>query len=129
MEEELAFGERLRSALKGAGLRRMSPTWLATQFNLHYAGKPVTPQAVRKWLASQSIPSQEKIIALSRWLGVSSEWLRFGARQNAHDATKISDDEALCADLMRLALPHRRIVRQMVNALLELEHNARSPGR
>src|SRR5689334_10980312 len=78
MDEKRALTERLLRALKECGAPASSPTRLALDFNLHHHGKPVTVQAVRKWLNGSAIPAQDKIVTLAQWLGVSAEWLRFG---------------------------------------------------
>ena len=76
--EKLDFSERLLEALAAAGLETESPTVLARRFNLLHGGEPVSAQAVRKWLQGESIPAQERLLVLARWLRVSPQWLRFG---------------------------------------------------
>ena len=64
-----------------------SPTKLATEFNLLHSGKPVSAQAGRKWLESNSIPSVDKIVTLANWLGVSPAWLLFGENLGVEEAS------------------------------------------
>ena len=75
--EKERFSRRLRDALKKAEAPAGAAA-LAREFNLRYAGRPVTGQAVGKWLAGKALPSQDKIRALSVWLEVTPHWLRFG---------------------------------------------------
>jgi hypothetical protein len=48
-----------------------SPTNITREFNHRYLGKPVTTQAVRKWLNGESIPAGDKIRTLAKWFKVS----------------------------------------------------------
>jgi hypothetical protein len=76
--EGFGFSERLQHALRNADYAPDSPTQLAREFNLRYAGNQVTVDAARQWLVGDAIPAQEKLRALANWLGVSAQWLRFG---------------------------------------------------
>lgn len=77
----MALAERLRLALGRSAKRISSPTKLALQFNLRYSGKPVTPQAVQKWLSGENRPAPDKIETLANMLSVSPIWLRYGIEQ------------------------------------------------
>lgn len=81
MDEKQGFSTRLRQALQDAGVELRSPTRVAVQFNLRHHGSLVTTQGVRKWPEGSSIPTQDKIRTLGKWLKVSSEWLRYGDRE------------------------------------------------
>ena len=61
------------------GLPVGSPTQIAREFNQHFSGQPVSAQTVRKWLHSETVPTQPKLLALSAWLGISAQWLRYGS--------------------------------------------------
>src|SRR5438067_3886583 len=76
--ERESFSERLQLALKNAHYSPDSPTQLAREFNIRFAGRPITVHAARKWLVGEAIPTQEKLRTLAQWLGVPAEWLRFG---------------------------------------------------
>ena len=76
--ERLEFSKRLQQALRNAEYSPNSPTQLAREFNVRFAGHPVTVHAARKWLQGESIPTQEKLRALASWLDVPADWLRFG---------------------------------------------------
>jgi len=130
-DEKQGFSKRLREGLRHAGVRETGAASIAREFNLRYHGTPVTAQAVRKWLAGKSLPSQDKIRALALWLEVSPHWLRFGEpegrfarthsvlRQEA--ATYRVDPVWLSAKFGALSETHQKMVAEVVVALLRLE--------
>lgn len=81
------FSKRLAEALKKHGLP-LGPTELARRFNNRFPGSRVTPQAARKWLSGEAIPSQDRIRALASWMGVGPAWLRFGEEAGAGSAAR-----------------------------------------
>lgn len=133
MNEKQAFSERLLQAMRQAKIQARSPTRLTLEFNLRYPGKPITTQAVRKWLSGRAIPSQDKILTLAGWLNVSTEWLRFGETVYTQGAAKkgisadqdrqsyIAYDMELCSNFNQLDDEHKEIIREMVLTLLRLE--------
>jgi hypothetical protein len=54
------------------------PSVLEAQFNTRYWGKPVTYQAVTRWLRGEAIPAQDKLQVLADWLNIEPHVLRFG---------------------------------------------------
>lgn len=78
-QQRIAFSKRLTQELKRIGQPVGSPTQIARTFNKNYSGQPVTAQTVRKWLLSEGMPTQPKLLALAAWLGVSAQWLRYGS--------------------------------------------------
>lgn len=129
MSEKDAFSSRLRDALDRAGVQTRSPTRFALEFNLRYWGRPVTTQAVRKWISGKAIPSQDKIIALAKWLNMSAEWLRFGEGvTNGGGSTVMQEippylaqDVDLFRDFVTLNGEHKQIVREIVLTLKRIE--------
>jgi hypothetical protein len=128
-DEKAAFSRRLSKALCSAGLKLVSPTSVAREFNKRYNGKPVTTQGVRKWLSGEAIPSQDKVRVLAEWLRVSAQWLRFGDEfppaQPAGGLGLTSDegrpcDAGLPEEFARLNSKHQEMVRELVRALLRL---------
>lgn len=125
--ERQEFSERLQQALRDADYSPESPTQLAREFNIRFAGRPITVHAARKWLVGEAIPTQEKLRELAQWLGVPAEWLRFGgdeARAKA-DATSLTArfepaDIKLIGDLRRLDEHSKLIAREMIRLLLRL---------
>jgi transcriptional regulator with XRE-family HTH domain len=128
--EKSAFAKRLRESLRKAHVDAGSSTRVAREFNLRYAGDPVSSQAVRKWLAGDSLPSQDKLRTLAMWLDVPAPWLRFGEPERrdtpAHAARQ--DSAAYKAQVAWSAKKfdalndaHKRMVVEVVHALLRLE--------
>ncbi|WP_153145313.1 helix-turn-helix domain-containing protein [Dechloromonas sp. H13] len=77
-QDNLAFADRLKQALKRSPKRIETPSELALQFNLQHPGSQITNQAAQKWLAGDNKPSPDKIDTLANMLGVSVQWLRYG---------------------------------------------------
>jgi transcriptional regulator with XRE-family HTH domain len=126
-DEKQSFGRRLREALKRAHGAR-GPAAIAREFNLRYEGTPVTVQAVHKWITGKALPSQDKLRALSLWLEVSPQWLRFGEPEAAPGRAARQDTAAYRVDPAWISRkydalnePHKRIIVELVVALLRLE--------
>jgi len=130
-DEKQGFSRRLRDTLRRTALGPRNASGLAREFNLRYQGAPVTAQATRKWLEGKSLPSQDKIRALALWLDVSPQWLRFGEPEgrSARPQTSLRQDAAsyrvepgwLEKKVESLSDPHKKMVVEMVVALLRLE--------
>jgi len=122
--ERLEFSKRLQQALHNAEHSPNSPTQLAREFNLRFAGQPVTVHAARKWLQGESIPTQEKLRALAEWLDVPSDWLRFGNVQNHHgtdqSSTLSSIDTKAIETLQQLDEHDRLVVREFIRMLSKI---------
>lgn len=120
------FSGRLQQALRNADYSPDSPTQLAREFNIRFSGPPITVHAARKWLVGEAIPTQEKLRLLAQWLGVQTEWLRFGGDEIAPSADidpvsrLASADVKLIADLHQLDERQQFIVREMIRALLRI---------
>ncbi|KAF0206105.1 MAG: hypothetical protein FD173_419 [Gallionellaceae bacterium] len=87
-QQRIAFSKRLSQELKRIGQPIGSPTQIARTFNQNYSGQPVSAQTVRKWLLSEGLPTQPKLLALAAWLGVSAQWLRYGSGAKVELASK-----------------------------------------
>lgn len=124
LNENEAFAERLRLALKGIGVRP-SPALVANEFNLRYWGKSITSNTARNWLLGKSIPMQDKLRVLADWLHVSADELRFGTlaptakSQNASfDTSALTmQDRDMLAKYVSLPVADRRTVCDVVVAL------------
>jgi len=126
--ENEGFAERLRLALKGAGVRP-SPTLLANEFNLEfnlrYWGKSITSHTARNWLLGKSIPMQDKLRVLADWLHVSADELRFGTLAPAPKTLDLAadlsaltmQDRNMLAKYSRLSVADRKTVCDVVVAL------------
>ena len=88
-QEKLLFSERLKQILTQHHYP-ISPTYIANEFNLRYDGQPISVQSANNWLQAKAIPNQDKLSLLATWLGVSTQWLRFGEEFNHHDASFLS---------------------------------------
>lgn len=128
MERE-AFARRLREALGRIGDDGGSPTRLAREFNRRYPGTPVTLHAARKWLNGEALPAQDKLRVLAAWLGVASEWLRYGDQGDDRAAPyrararepELAVDFELAREIGALSPAHRKAVRALVKALKQGE--------
>lgn len=127
--EKLQFSERLQQSLSQAGISVASPTALARKFNVLSPDSEVSPQGVRRWLEGTSIPSQEKLVVLARWLKVSPEWLRFGdasrtpaaAREATREHPADYDARTLATMIELLSEENREAVSRIISALLDGE--------
>ena len=130
--ERTNFSERLQQALRNADYSPDSPTQLAREFNVRFAGRPITVHAARKWIVGEAIPTQEKLRTLAQWLGVPAEWLRFGGDQMQGDrgvprsssdlsARLESADVKLIADLQHLDEDYRMIAREIIRMLVRIK--------
>ena len=125
-DERDAFSERLCSALVRAGCS-LSPTVFAQEFNLRTDCLAISTHAARKWLRGEAIPTQDKLVVLSRWLILSPQWLRFGEGPAAGDKVAANAPKELRhADLVLLNDMHllddrcREIVSGLVGSLLRI---------
>ena len=118
------FSKRFRKALQDAGVDSSSPTSLARVFGTR-AGKRVTPQAARKWLNGEAIPSHEKLKALAQWLRVGTEWLRYGKDDGTAFAAQepipvygpVLSDQELLKRYHRLSSLHKSAVAEIITVL------------
>jgi transcriptional regulator with XRE-family HTH domain len=125
MDEKQLFSARLRAALAAAGVSER-PGDLEKLFNLKYAGRPVTFQAVRYWLMGKTIPTQDKVDVLADLLEVDPYELRFGRKGDRHlaeprltwPASRVDARDRIAMELyQKLSDPHRKAVRDLIHAL------------
>ena len=125
MNEKEAFSKRLTRLLNDAGIGIASPTLVAREFNRRYSGKPVTAQAVRKWLNGEAIPAGDKIRVLAKWLKAAAHWLHYGESEQNTAGLKVEQERrvygdetiALLEDFQRLAPKQKIMVCEIVRAL------------
>jgi hypothetical protein len=125
--ERAAFGKGLQIAL--ARLKpgeKIGSTWVAQEFNQRYGGKSVSVWAVGRWLFGEALSKHDKLLA--RWLRVSPEWLLFGVGEvesvsalEQSAASYSETDLGLCREIAALNGEHRRILREMVTLLGQME--------
>ena len=124
-KENGKFAERFRAALKDAGVR-VSATVVANEFNLRYWGEGISSHAARNWLMGVSIPKQDKLLVLSKWLKISPEGLLFGTPpprptdETAKDEKINLVDQQLISRYFTLQPEHRRVIREVVEGLAAL---------
>lgn len=121
MNEKIMFAERLKAAMEAAGYETR-PSVLEREFNLRYWGKPITFQAVRRWLRGDSIPNQDKLQVLARWLLIDPHQLRYGG--GAHysvsepapnwEVSPSSDERQVLALYRGLPAAQRKVVRDII---------------
>jgi transcriptional regulator with XRE-family HTH domain len=127
MHEKREFSDRLRAAMKARGLQA-SAAALEREFNKRWAGKPVGRQAAWKWLNAQSIPTQDKLQELARWLKVEPHHLRFGdhvlrhlrAEQKRWDEGAGYIERETFDAFLQLTASQRKIVREIIMAFAKV---------
>lgn len=115
------FAQRLRDAMQAAGYEA-KPSVLEREFNLHYMGQPMTLHGVRRWLLGESLPRQDKLVALAEWLRVPPQELRYGAeiekrvqQERARWDEGISHQEReVFQAYLNLPIPQRKVVREVI---------------
>nr|WP_249976877.1 transcriptional regulator [Halomonas olivaria] len=121
MNEKIMFAERLKAAMQAAGYD-VRPSVLEREFNLRYWGKPITFQAVRRWLRGDSIPNQDKLQVLARWLSVDPHYLRYGGAAiysvseptAAWDVSATSEERQVLSLYRSLPAAQRKVVREVM---------------
>ena len=130
MNEKEAFGKRLTRLLNDVGIGIASPTLVAREFNRRYPGKPVTAQAVRKWLNGEAIPAGDKIRILAKWLKAPPHWLHYGETEKSTGVLKAEEECSTYGEDAVITLPedfqlltpkHKVMVCEIVRALLRAE--------
>lgn len=107
------FAERLQQALQRAGYAP-KPAVLEREFNLRYLGKPMTLHGVRRWLKGETLPSEDKLLVLARWLKMDPRELRFG-EEASHQVRE--------RQLPYPGIPHRE--QEVIEMFLELSPSRR----
>ena len=132
MDQKLEFAERLQAAMRDAGLEPR-PAVLLHLFNTQYWGRPVTFQAVSRWLRGESIPEQDKLITLAEILKVEPQVLRFGeavrqSLQKRHQRWEegMNHLERETVDtFLQLPAPQRKLIREVILTFAQV-HKAKT---
>jgi len=125
--EREEFSRRLRQALQERGIDPPTPGALARHYNDRFPDLRVSAQAARKWLAAEAIPGQAKLKALSDWLEVAPQWLRYGqdaaeahvARQPHAKYQVVLSDRELVRRYRRLRSDQQRALAEIITTLSE----------
>lgn len=123
MNETKLFSERLQESMLRAGYE-IRPVVLEREFNQRNWGKPVTVQAVRRWLLGEAIPTQDRLQILAEWLAIDSHWLRFGEKLSGSvqqqrkrwDAKMTPQERQAIEVFMTLPPEKRKIVGEIIKA-------------
>lgn len=115
------FARRLREAMQQAGYEAR-PAVLEREFNLHYYGKPMTLHGVRRWLRGETLPTQDKVIALAQWLRIPPEQLSFGIgigqvikeQRNRWDEGVGYQEREVFEAFLSLPVPQRKVLREVI---------------
>lgn len=124
MRNKLEFALRLRQAIEAAGLEPR-PSVLLKLFNSSYWGRPISFQAVSRWLNGESVPEQDKLVLLAGLLEVEPDVLRYG--ESAHRSPPSLPSPLECQELgvgyleretfdafLKLPAPQRQVVREVI---------------
>jgi len=79
MQPTELFAIRLKFSMKNSNYAGMSCRKFSEVFNKRISHCQITETMLHDWLQARSVPSEEKMIALSKLLGVSSNWLITGS--------------------------------------------------
>jgi hypothetical protein len=116
------FAKRLKAAMEAAGYPAR-PAVLEREFNLRYWGKPMTLHGVRRWLEAETLPGLAKVNVLCEWLRCSPQDLGLGLRPSVPRAEQRRgpwdvelgyQERELFEAFMRLPVPQRRVVREVI---------------
>jgi transcriptional regulator with XRE-family HTH domain len=117
--EQDAFSERLRAALRQAGMSE-SPAELV-RLLARFGGEPVSQQAVSGWLNGRAMPRQANLRALARMLSIEPQQLQFGDDKRIREARgewKLNPHDQLAIEaFLKLPAPQRKLVRNLIEEL------------
>ena len=125
-EHTKGFATRLEQSLEKRK-KKASATVLEREFNLRWRGDPVSSHAARKWLKGMSVPTQDKLQVLARWLDVPEDWLRWGIDPADDITTRIDTGLAaapLTAAQKRAAFNHEESSLQQDWRMLDARNRA-----
>lgn len=117
--EQDAFSERLRAALRQAGMSE-SPAELV-RLLARFGGEPVSQQAVSGWLNGRAMPRQANLRALARMLSIEPQQLQFGDDKRVREARgewKVNPHDQLAIEaFLKLPAAQRKLVRNLIEEL------------
>jgi transcriptional regulator with XRE-family HTH domain len=117
--EQDAFSERLRAALRQAGMSE-SPAELV-RLLARFGGEPVSQQAVSGWLNGRAMPRQANLRALARMLSIEPQQLQFGDDKRIREARgewKMNPHDQLAIEaFLKLPAGQRKLVRNLIEEL------------
>lgn len=125
MQDKVDFAQRLKAAMEAKGWAP-EPAVLERKFNERHWGRPVTLHGVRKWLLGDAMPRPANMATLAALFDMPVHVLRDGPtapspvvsepRGRWDEDIGWSERELFLA-FMRLPVPMRRVVRDVIKAL------------
>ncbi|MFZ5636515.1 MAG: helix-turn-helix domain-containing protein [Pseudomonadota bacterium] len=117
--EQDAFSERLRAALRQAGMSE-SPAELV-RLLARFGGEPVSQQAISGWLNGRAMPRQGNMRALARMLSMEPQQLQFGddkrVRETRGEWRLNPHDQLAIETFLKLPASQRKLVRSLIEEL------------
>lgn len=117
--EQDAFSERLRAALRQAGMSE-SPAELV-RLLARFGGEPVSQQAISGWLNGRAMPRQGNMRALARMLSIEPQQLQYGNDKHVREARgewrMNPHDQLAIESFLKLPASQRKLVRSLIEEL------------
>jgi transcriptional regulator with XRE-family HTH domain len=129
--EQDAFSERLRAALRQAGMSE-SPAELV-KLLARFGGEPVSQQAISGWLNGRAMPRQANLRALAKMLSIEPQQLQYGddrrIRENRGEWKMNPHDQLAIETFLKLSAPQRKLVRSLIDELAKHQVPAKPAKR
>lgn len=128
--EQDAFSERLRAALRQAGMSE-SPAELV-RLLARFGGEPVSQQAVSGWLNGRAMPRQANLRALAKMLSIEPQQLQFGDDRRVREPRgewRLNPHDQLAIDaFLKLPASQRKLLRSLIDELAK-QHATAKPAK
>jgi len=129
--EQDAFSERLRAALRQAGMSE-SPAELV-KLLARFGGEPVSQQAISGWLNGRAMPRQANLRALAKMLSIEPQQLQYGddkrVRESRGEWRMNPHDQLAIETFLKLSASQRKLVRSLIEELSKYQALAKPVKR
>lgn len=130
--EQNAFSERLRAALRQAGMSE-SPSELV-KLLARFGGEPVSQQAISGWLNGRAMPRQANLRALAKMLSIEPQQLQYGDHgrkvREQRGEYRINPHDQLAIDaFLKLTGTQRKLVRSLIDELAKRQGPVKTAKR
>ena len=129
--EQDAFSERLRAALRQAGMSE-SPAELV-KLLARFGGEPVSQQAISGWLNGRAMPRQANLRALAKMLSIEPQQLQYGddkrVREHRGEWRMNPHDQLAIETFLKLSASQRKLVRNLIDELSKHQAPAKPAKR
>jgi hypothetical protein len=120
--EHIAFSERLRAALRRAGLGE-SPVEVV-RLLARFGGEPVSQQAVSGWLKGRAMPRQANLRALAKMLSMEPQQLQYGddgrrSRDGRGEGRLDPRDQLAIEAYLQLPPGQRKLLRHLIEEFVK----------